>query len=1019
MSLSSLIVQREVATIRQVEEALARQVLYGGDLVTNLMEVVQIPESVLVPLLAEAVGMTAAPLGMLPPPTPQARALVPEDVAARRVVMPLSVEADRLVLAVSEPLGRDELEELSFALGVRIDERIAPSVRIREALARVYGVPLERRMARLVGRLAGVDPTVPNSLPPLAAPRATFPPLPGVLVHDIPRLNPPGMPVLGTMRLPDSRGVIEERRAEHARPAGTSSSSDLRAVLPTLIRESKAPPEVTRRRGPVTLDQVTDELPTLTDRDGLLNLFFAFARQFFEYSAIFVVHGDIAEGRDSFGPGAPRERVLAIGVPLDMPGLLRTVKERAAPVCAFAELGGVDAVLLGDLKRDIRARLLVVPVVVRSRVVAFLVADDGESGIEPSAQGEVTAVAALVGREFERLIVRMKLQGFSADTAGREARVDHGRLARVTAKPRRLAADFREAGAQALEQAVTASAPPPPFVDTPEPPSPEPPPPPEPSAPDDAPAVESSEDVTDQIVENGDRDAESGVRLSDASDDLLGPEEGVTGAVIELVARRSPTRPDLPMASTRPGALSAGALPAPATGAPPPRPRATLQTFPSPSPEEIDAATQRMPNAAPMAPADGDAADADGLAPISERSQLLAADLTPPPPQAVAVRRPSGRPIPREEVDDDGVPVSSTRLEHLSSRPPPADLRQARLLREIDALTARLSHSPPASKAAPASRAGQSVNVPPHHPPPSSRPHEPLPSVIVDESLQTDRLVGAFIANPRDEQVEAELLRLGQAAMPSIMKHFPGPLTITRATLDDTWPRATECGPILRLIAGQRRVALPFVLARTEDTDNELRFWATYLLTELTYVEAIPAVVARLFDDSKRVRRAARLVAHILGEIAAASLVAELDRIVRDTKASSARRIVTLDALGEMRDPLVVPVLLNTMGDPDEEVAMTARKALLLVTRQDFGRDAKKWVAWWQANAVRHRIEWLIDALTHDVPAQRRAAGQELKAITEQYFGYYDDLPKKDREKAQQKYRDWWRAEGMARFRKS
>jgi hypothetical protein len=128
---------------------------------------------------------------------------------------------------------------------------------------------------------------------------------------------------------------------------------------------------------------------------------------------------------------------------------------------------------------------------------------------------------------------------------------------------------------------------------------------------------------------------------------------------------------------------------------------------------------------------------------------------------------------------------------------------------------------------------------------------------------------------------------------------------------------------------------------------------------------------------------------------------------------------VTLDALGEMRDPLVVPVLLNTMGDPDEEVAMTARKALLLVTRQDFGRDAKKWVAWWQANAVRHRIEWLIDALTHDVPAQRRAAGQELKAITEQYFGYYDDLPKKDREKAQQKYRDWWRAEGMARFRKS
>src|ERR1019366_1161552 len=96
MSQSSLIVQREVASIRQVEEALARQVLYGGDLVTNLLEVVQLPEAVLVPLLAESVGLPAAPIGMLPPPTPEARALVPEDVAARRVVLPLSIEGDRL-----------------------------------------------------------------------------------------------------------------------------------------------------------------------------------------------------------------------------------------------------------------------------------------------------------------------------------------------------------------------------------------------------------------------------------------------------------------------------------------------------------------------------------------------------------------------------------------------------------------------------------------------------------------------------------------------------------------------------------------------------------------------------------------------------------------------------------------------------------------------------------------------------------------------------------------------------------
>jgi hypothetical protein len=898
---------------------------------------------------------------MLPAPTPQARALVPEDVAARRLVIPLAVEDDRLVLAVSEPLGADVIEELSFALGVRIDERIAPSVRIREALARVYAVPLERRMARLVGRLAGVDPTVPNSLPPLSGPRPANAPLVGALVHDIPRLNPPGMPVLGSLHFPDSRGSLEEKKP----PPRTSSSADVKAVLPQLLRESKGTPDATRRRGPVTMQQVTDELAEIKDRESLLRLFFDFARQFFEYSALFVAHGDIAEGRDAFGTGSPRERVLALGVPLDIPSILRTARERAAPVCAYPAAGGLDGVLMGDLKRDVRFQVLVVPIVVRSRVVAFFVADNGSTGVDPASQGEVIAVAALVGREFERLIVRIKLQGFTGEAAVQERRVDPRRVA---AKPRRSGPEAREAAVAALEQVIAASVAPP------------------------APA-ENAPPITQPLL---------------------------------------PTP-----VSERPGAFRRSSIPGPApvpapvVDEPMPRTSKTLPGFQSPTAEEIAEVTEKVPPvtfaephvpppAAPIDPAPVDTLDS-GFEPLSERARALAGEFTPPPPQAAAVHRPSGPPIPREETGEEASSVLVPRVERISSRPPPADLRQARLLREIDALTASFVHAPPSSRGGPppsSARGGQAVTVPPHRPPSSRLMEEALPSVIVDEAVKIDRLAASFVANPSDERAEAELLRLGQLAMPSIMKHFPGPITITRATLDDSWPRVSECGPILRLIAGQRRVALPFVLARIDDPETETRFWATYLLTELPYAEAIPAVVGRLFDDSKRVRRAARLVAHVLGQTVAAPLVAELDRIVRDPKASSGRRVVTLDALGEMRDALVVPVLFGVLADEDEDVGLAARKALLLVTRQDFGRDTKKWLAWWQANASRHRVEWLIDALTHDVPAHRRAAGQELKAVTEQYFGYYDDLPRKDRERAQQKYREWWKSEGVARFRR-
>src|ERR1700723_2496962 len=101
MSLSSLIVQREIATIRQVEEALARQVLYGGDLVTNMLEVAKLDEATLTGLLAESFGMAAAPAGPLPIPSERARNLITAEMAAGRAMVPQSVENGTLVIAVA------------------------------------------------------------------------------------------------------------------------------------------------------------------------------------------------------------------------------------------------------------------------------------------------------------------------------------------------------------------------------------------------------------------------------------------------------------------------------------------------------------------------------------------------------------------------------------------------------------------------------------------------------------------------------------------------------------------------------------------------------------------------------------------------------------------------------------------------------------------------------------------------------------------------------------------------------
>ena len=110
--------------------------------------------------------------------------------------------------------------------------------------------------------------------------------------------------------------------------------------------------------------------------------------------------------------------------------------------------------------------------------------------------------------------------------------------------------------------------------------------------------------------------------------------------------------------------------------------------------------------------------------------------------------------------------------------------------------------------------------------------------------------------------------------------------------------------------------------------------------------------------------------------------------------------------------------LIARLADPSETIVAAAQKALVVLTGQDFGFargsgklgraglwNATAWSGWWRRSDSRTR-------------ALRALAGEELKQLTQQYFGYHPALPKKDRELAQRKYREWWEREGRALFTK-
>jgi hypothetical protein len=982
MSLSSLIVQREVATMRQVEEALARQVIYGGDLVTNLLEVAKVNEGILVELLAESMRLAPAPPGRLPAPSEEAKALVPREIAIERSVIPLAVQDGKLLLVVADVLSRDAEEQLRFALGMGIDQHAAPAVRVLEALSRTYGVTLERRMQRLLVRLGGgelelgstppplgVVPAVPEPpRPPSSPPSRSIHPGPAVAGRIVPqaqghRKTSTGFPaVRGPMAAETPAPAPEPSPAPAPAPAPAQASAPDPAVSSapearTLVqREAVTTPRTgRRRRGPITVEAARNEAEEAEDRDALLDLFFDFSQQFFDYSALFLVHGDIAEGRDAFGSGAHRERVLGIGVPLDMPSMLSTAREQRLPIVAKAPADGLDAVLLGDLHRGRESEIAIVPLVVRTRAVAILVGDCGDAGIER---------ATVVGKAFERIIVRRKLSGFAPSVGDSvpASRVSSSSV--VPPKTRSSAAPART---------FPRSAPPPKM------------------SPSMAAAVASS-----------------------AGPSLAAPLAAQVPSAVPVAAPAPPPAP---------APVAAPATPAETPPSDPPIPLVT------PSSKSV-----RRTNASGVA-----------------------TNLPPPSANVATVRKITGPPIPREEPDTPGIAHAT-----IDTSPPRAPAKPSRAPREDpEALRAQLlappapmPSSPPASNKTPdlhvvelevdadddgatlfeelaftpASSpppkvelpASASVAVAPHKPPAPVPMPLALPSVVVDD-LDRDLLamVDRLASGEVDEPAEAELLRLGERAVRALMSRFPGPIAFSRGRIATSMnpPKASDCGPILKLVARERRVALPFVLDRLGSPDPESRGWAAHLLCELPYVESIPKLVPRLRDQdaSTRVSAALALVA-----IARAAPAPVRDAVVGLAHASEPNdRVAAMNVIARLRESSYVPELVHALGDTDDRVVDAAHEALVLVTRHDLGTDARLWLRWWEQNAAKHRIEWLIDALTHDVSEIRKGAAEELRVLTKEYFGYAGDLPPRDRDRAQQRYRDWWTLEGRGRFRHS
>ena len=196
MKLGTLLLRNAAISLSQLETALRSQILYGGRLGTNLIELGFVGVDPLTAALAELAGLPVATQALLDAVAPPTLALINAHTAEQLGVLPLGQLAafpDALAVAMIDPRDDAALDELGKLTGHAIAPYVVSEARALYYLERLYDLPRKARYVRAGTRRvltnaverrrthATSAPLAPS--PPRAEPRRTtspvvIPPLP-------------------------------------------------------------------------------------------------------------------------------------------------------------------------------------------------------------------------------------------------------------------------------------------------------------------------------------------------------------------------------------------------------------------------------------------------------------------------------------------------------------------------------------------------------------------------------------------------------------------------------------------------------------------------------------------------------------------------------------------------------------------------------------------------------------------------------------------------------------------------
>jgi hypothetical protein len=142
--LTRLLLDQGVLDYKGVEEAIKAQVIYGGRIGTNLVDLGLVTEAQLCKALERAYGIPSVLLGD-DNVDPEALKSLPEKYVRQYKVLPFAKKRITVSLAMADPSKRGAIADISYSTGLIIKPFVSPEHRLDRALEKYFDMPIPWR----------------------------------------------------------------------------------------------------------------------------------------------------------------------------------------------------------------------------------------------------------------------------------------------------------------------------------------------------------------------------------------------------------------------------------------------------------------------------------------------------------------------------------------------------------------------------------------------------------------------------------------------------------------------------------------------------------------------------------------------------------------------------------------------------------------------------------------------------------------------------------------------------------